>query len=485
MKLNSEESTTKIWFIIGVFISVLIKLFISYKNDLSNDELFSIYHAQMSISELFKELSTGNNPPLFESILHFWIGIFGIGKFSVRSLSIIFSIISLFYIYKISNFINPNNKKVSVFTIIFFSLSYSLSSLQTEARSYSLMILLILGSSYYFLNLIKFGNSDRKHGILFGIFTLLGWYTHFFTIWIFIVQIYFLIRFYKKNKGILNYFLIPVLFFLPYVKILFVRFMETGKTGTWVEPATISSLYYMILNACNTPIVTISFLLLFIYFTIKSIQQKNIEKKYLVLWFWFPFWVMFLFSLPHKLAIPMFIDRYVSFVFPSFFIGASLMISEVFNQFNKSKYVVIGYLVLSVLIVVGIRPKYYSNVFREFSELKNHEEYKKSVLIQSYYCAFSYLYYNDLNSFRNYSNTDIYIHMEKQLIGKSVFTLRETSISNFHKNEHPEMSFIAGELTRESEIKMANKFFEQNDYKTRNSLFHGGNQRIDFMQHSH
>ena len=69
MDTTSNKWLGKVW-LIGVFIfSIVFKYFLLQKNDLSNDEIFSIYHAQMPLNELFRELSTGNNPPLFESIL--------------------------------------------------------------------------------------------------------------------------------------------------------------------------------------------------------------------------------------------------------------------------------------------------------------------------------------------------------------------------------------------------------------------------------
>src|ERR1700745_4503219 len=58
---------------------------------IGHDEPFSIYYAQNSLSALLEELEKGNNPPLFEVVLHFWIKLFGISPFSVRLLPALFA----------------------------------------------------------------------------------------------------------------------------------------------------------------------------------------------------------------------------------------------------------------------------------------------------------------------------------------------------------------------------------------------------------
>lgn len=477
MKQKSFGISNRILFFAILILGVVSKLFISGITDLSNDEIFSIYHAQMNVVDLFKELSTGNNPPIFETILHYWIKLFGINENVVRIPSLIFSVISTVFIYFTAKLISENDEKSGLFASLLFTLSLFISTLQIETRAYSLMIMLVVINSYSFLRNIQTKSTNYWQSIWI-LSTAFGWYTHFFTIWIFIVQVIYVLFKFKSlpiKKLIIGCILI-ILLFSPYLGILIQRFSDTENQGTWVEPAKFDSIYFVLKQFCNNPIATILFFSGFCYFTYTSIKQKNTNQQFVALCFWIPFIMMYFISLPHKFSIPMFIERYVSFVAPALFIGIAVVVVQIIKDV-KLKSGIFRFLPLAILLIMclGIKMKESRNIFNQYSELNNRDSMPKKMVIQPYYGAFSFLYFNNRIDFKDFASSKIYDHMESQLAANDIYTSRKNSLNFFVSDTSHSIVCIEGELNRKNEIFVIDSFLNSKNYQTSERIIKSGN----------
>jgi uncharacterized membrane protein len=477
MKQRPLGKYNNILFFTILLLGVVSKLLIGGITDLSNDEVFSIYHAQLDVIDIFQELSTGNNPPLFETILHYWIKFFGINENVVRIPSIIFSIVSTVFIYFTAKLISDNNERSGLLASLLFTLSLFISTLQIETRAYSLMIMLVAINSYSFLRNIQTKSTNYWQSIWI-LSTAFGWYTHFFTIWIFIVQIIYVLFKFKSlpiKKLIIGCIFI-IIIFSPYLGILIQRFSATENQGTWVEPAKLDSIYFVLWQFCNNPIATILFFSGFCYFTYTSIKQKNSNEDFISIWFWIPFLMMFLFSLPHKLTVPMFIERYVSFVAPALFVGMGIVVVKITEYLTKkSKTFKFIPLVIVLIMCLGIKIKESRNIFKEYSKLNNRDSLPEKTIIQPYYGAFSYLYYNDIENFKDFASRKIYDHMEKQLALKDIYTSRKNSLNLFVSDSSNSIVCIKGELSRKNEIFVIDSFLNSKKYNISERIITSGN----------
>jgi hypothetical protein len=257
--------------------------------------------------------------------------------------------------------------------------------------------------------------------------------------------------------------------------ILIQRFSDTEHQGTWVEPAKLDSIYFVLWQFCNNPISAILFIIGFGIFTHFSIKQKKANQQFISMWFWLPFLLMFFLSLPHKLCIPMFIERYVSFVAPALFIGIAVFVVKVSNEIKiKSGVLKFFPLIFILTICFGIKIKKGQNIFKQYSALKHRELLPTKTILQPYYGAFSYLYFNNRKDFKDFTTSKIYDHMENQLAKNNIYTSRKESLNYYQTDTTKSIMGIEGELNRKNEIFVIDSFLKSNNYLSSERIIESG-----------
>jgi uncharacterized membrane protein len=204
---------------------------------IGGDEPFSIFQAQKSVPDIIARLKGGNNLPLFEIILHYWIKTFGISPTSVRFPSLIFSLLLLIVVYRLVRLELSITSAVIGSSIIGFS-NYYIYFLH-EARPYALMTFLV-GLSVYLI-CIALRNPNRIiYYILLGITYVLLAYTHYFGLFTILFQWCLVVFFLNMNREFLKKYIIAsvafILLFSPYLQEFFYRFTDSSSSGTWVPP---------------------------------------------------------------------------------------------------------------------------------------------------------------------------------------------------------------------------------------------------------
>jgi uncharacterized membrane protein len=282
-------------------------------------------------------LKNGNNPPLHFIILHFWIKLFGISAFSVRMPSLIFSVLTAFFVYETGR--KFFNIRIAVFASLLFTLSNYNQLFAHEARMYSLFELLSVVSMYAFLSLIK-NPKSRKFIILFTVSNILLIFSHFFGFFIIIVQIISCVIIKDFRVKVLKVYSISLLIvfisYLPYLKIFISRFYASSQ-GTWVEASDFQSSYEMIVGFSNAPVIATFFILILLaafgkLIYRKEFMQTSVSARINAVWFIFPFFFMYFISLKYlPFNIPMFLDRYLVFISVAFYFIVALAVDYLFK----------------------------------------------------------------------------------------------------------------------------------------------------------
>lgn len=484
-----------------VFINFILKIRNVSHPSLAKDEPFSVYYSQFDISTIISELILGNNPPLYEVFLHFWTSIFGISEISVRFPSVVFSSLAVYFIYQICR--KFFSIKVAVLAALLFTLSNYQMYYAHEARVYSLFMFLTVVSMYHYLRLLTLERS-KTDLIIYVIVSILLLYSHFFSCFILLLQVGILIVLYRKRKGELlkfaKYFGIILLFYLPYIGILITRFLDSSG-GTWVQPVEnlrplhtfygtlvndshvgyivilillwlylqqyivkysknsylklsliILSIVFILIslsiriplfrfnNDFSSPIIVITFLLFYLAFFIHYLSRKDHSDmgKIVLSWFFLPCFIMFVASF----SIPMFIDRYLFYLTPAFFILLALAISKLDSKFFSS----ISLLTI-LLMAASFTPK--SNNDRDIKTLvetvkEMQKDSRSAVFICPDYFVFSFTYYYNKGYFKATQSGIPKIDMLNALRSDNVFLVKNhTEVDSIYRaNNYDEIIYV-------------------------------------------
>jgi mannosyltransferase len=187
------------WFYWGLVSIFLLSLFLRiYRLDyynLSQDESLNWNVTNRSVAELIQATKLDIHPPLYTILLHYWTQLFGYSESALRSLSLIFGLLTVYGIYLLAKQLFTS-KKLILLSVAFAGVNPLLVLSSQEARSYSLMTFLIIILIY---SIIKIQRTSELHwSITFVIVSCLGLYSHnlFIVILIalFLYQIYFILR---------------------------------------------------------------------------------------------------------------------------------------------------------------------------------------------------------------------------------------------------------------------------------------------------
>ncbi len=160
---------------------------------------------------------TDFHPPLYYLLMKLWTGLFGYSEVVLRFPSIIFSLLTGLFVYKIAKLLN--GYITGLWSALFFLFNPLIVYYSQEARMYMMATLFLTTALYFFISNIKDQKSKIhiKNQICFTLFISLAFLTFYGSIFLIApMLLYFL---YKKNYRvfILNtgYFILVTLLIFP------------------------------------------------------------------------------------------------------------------------------------------------------------------------------------------------------------------------------------------------------------------------------
>lgn len=325
------------------------------------DEAFTISVANENIFKLIERVAADDNPPLHYIMLHFWIKMFGYGEYSVRFISVISGVLSVYVLYRVGRLIF--NEEIGIISAFILSISLFNIRYSQEARFYSLLTLVVLISNYYFIKILN--ERNWKHVAGYIISTIAICYTHVFGLFYIIFQnVYYLLIFRKNIKFWIKIQCAILLLFLPW---LFILINQTNYIinhgGATAGHGSIAHIpqpsLTIIINTFKLFASNYTSLYLFIILVIigmvaykyKILSDVN-DKIFLLLWLFVPIVLSVVISL---IVLPIYAPKYVIASIPALI----LLVSKGIFNFRKN-IIVLTILVILILSTFPSLERYYS-----------------------------------------------------------------------------------------------------------------------------
>jgi mannosyltransferase len=219
------------------------------------DEAYSIFTSRLPLPAIVQETSKDVHPPLYYFLLHYWMKAFGESEFSARLLSVVFGVAAIPLLYRLASMLF--DRTTGLFSAMLLAWSHFNIEFSQEARMYSLLVLLSLGSLYFFLKLLK---SDAGSLTVAGyiVCTTLLMYTQVYSVFVIAAEnLYFLLLFFSSRdifrRTLWRWLLTQTtvfLLFAPWLVVLSQQIRE--HQSFWIRPPTLFELRYAFLQIAGS-----------------------------------------------------------------------------------------------------------------------------------------------------------------------------------------------------------------------------------------
>ena len=362
MKINLFKNET-LFVILIILFGLLLRAYNISFNDFWSDEMVTFYlsNPNLNFTETIKLIFETNLMVSYELTLKFFHKIFGYDLEYSRYLTLFFSIISIFYFYKLIK--NNKNYHSAILGVILLSINIYHIRYSIELRSYTLTFLL----SIILLNLIFFQGKIREFKNFFSyflIFTISFFmlFSHAYSIIVIIsINFYiFLLWIIKKNFSKNNTLLFlstsisSLLFILIHINNIFVH------TPDWI-PEFKSSFFtnYYFSSFFGSRILGLLHLIILIYLIMiqfnKVVKKFNIELFLIIL-------ILLTYIIPISYSFifkPILIDRYIFFVLIPILYLISTLSFDLKSIYKK-------YTFIFLLVAPSFLNHFSENTFKQF-----------------------------------------------------------------------------------------------------------------------
>lgn len=201
-------------------------------------------------------IKTDTHPPGYFWIMHFWMRLFGDSIFTIRLFSVLMSMICVFLAYRLGCCLF--DESAGIFSALFLSVSAFGVRYAQEARSYSLIMVIMMASWLFALRFEKHNKTTDL--VVFAIFDSFGLLVHYFYIFVACAQFFYFSVVYKQKRELRYKLYLASLFSFLFFFSWFMLFVYKGYNFYLTEwifgyPGLFDKVYYLLVNISHYLII--------------------------------------------------------------------------------------------------------------------------------------------------------------------------------------------------------------------------------------
>lgn len=316
------------------------------------DETYSFAVGSASWSTLFQTtLMSGVHPPLFYIIYKLALSVGGVSEFSGRLPAVMFGLLSIPAIFRLAAVMF--NRSVGLLAAVLLAINPIHIWLSQEARMYIIVILLAVGSMFFFWQ--AFQLRQRRYWIGLLIINALAYNLHYFSLFLPVIQLAVILTDLKRyvpqfRRWVVVQF-IAGSFLLPWLVATALRESQSFGIGFLVRPTLLDlplTLWNFTIGLSSYflwPVSIVALVLFMIAFSNGLRWDKerfHFGQLLLIFWIFIPLILVWLMSQRRSF----YADRYFSFIIPGLIILVAFGAVQIRSNLRRS-LLIIGLVLVS------------------------------------------------------------------------------------------------------------------------------------------
>lgn len=387
-----------------MLLAFVVRLWHLNSTDIAGDEAFSVLVAQQDIGNIVRFLNTGNNPPLFELLLHVWMRVVGHTDFALRLLPAILSGLTVIPVFLIG--VRISGTRTGIMAASLMTLSWQHVRFSHEVRAYALLVLLTATALLLLLQCMQRPLLWRNW-LFLCVCNLALLYTHYLAVFAVGAQaLTALVLMDKEGRARLLVMLLAVgILFAPGLYVLMTRSLQVTGQGTWVPSTDVRQLYGAINLMLNSKVTTLLLIMTVAIGSGLSLGKWSLKEwhtevsanpagKLVLMWWALTYGGLFVVSVA---VLPLFIDRYLLFTSVGLYVAMAWAVDMAWKRTSFSwagATLVAG----AALLTTDTAPSNHRNVASAVNAVRLRHTESSSVVVAptSESMAFSFHYDREL-----------------------------------------------------------------------------------------